>query len=234
MSKRRLGEGWRERVNPAFIRYNRACRANAALVKIKDQQAAKEAFDRQYEEFCAASRGIHEETAKLASSQSNRPVADILKPLDGEVWPWPVAGEPGKGYLTNPEASSFFRTLVFLKYGLTFRELVTEIERNPKAYRKWIRIHEDYYRLRFGKRSFDDLQLKFNLTHFQVIERGLPFGLRRLNQWELADCFDEICPCGSNQHSAEYLGKLRARIVKALESLGERNTRATTVDTSGS
>ena len=233
MSKRRLGEGWRERVNPAFIRYNRAFRANAGLVRIKDQQAAKEAFDRQYEELCAATRGLHEEAAKLASSQGNTPEADILKPLDGEVWPWPP-GESGKAYLTNPEASSFFRTLVFLKYGVTFRELVTEIEKNPKAYRKWIRVHEDYYRLRSGKRSLENLQLKFNLAHFQVIERGLAFGLRQLNQWELGDCLDDICPCGSNQHSAEYLGKLRTRIVKALQSLGERNTRPTTIDTSGS
>jgi hypothetical protein len=234
MSKRRLGEDWRERVNPAFIRYNRAFRANAALLRIKDPQAAKKAFVRQYEELCAASRCFNEEAAKIASSQSNGPGTDILKPLDGEVWPWPVTGEPGKGYITNPEACSFFRTLVFLKYGVTFRELVTEIETNPKAYRKWIRVHEDYYHLRFGRRSLDNLQLKFNLKHFQVIERGVAFGLKGLNQWELADCLNEICPCGSNQHSAEYLGKLRTRIVKALESLGERNTRATTIDTSGS
>ena len=53
---------------------------------------------------------------RFASSERNGPVTDILKPLDGEVWPWPVAGEPGKGYLTNPEASSFFRTLSLYKW----------------------------------------------------------------------------------------------------------------------
>jgi hypothetical protein len=233
MSKRRLGEKWRERVSPVFVRYYRALKANAAIGGIKDRKAAKEAFDRQYKELCAATRSMNEEAAKIASSRGNDTGADILKPLDGEVWPWPLTGESGKAYLTNPEACSLFRTLVFLKYGVTFRELVTEIERNLKAYRKWIRIHEDYYRLRSGNR-FDDLQLKFNLTHFQVIVRGFAFGLKRLNQWELADCLDEICPCGSEQHSPEYLGKLRTRIGKALESLRERNTRATTIDASGS
>jgi hypothetical protein len=233
MSKRRLGEGWRERLNPAFVRYYGALKANAGIGRIKDRKAASEAFDRQYEELCAASRSMSEEVAKIASSQSNELEADILKPLDGEVWPWPVSGESGKGYLTNPEACSFFRALVFLKYGVTFRELVTQLEGNPRAHRKWLRVHEDYYRLRSGKRSLDNLQLRFNLTHFQVIERGLAFGLKKLNQWELADCFDEVCPCGSQQHSAEYLGKLRTRITKALKSLRQRNACATTIDTLG-
>jgi hypothetical protein len=44
------------------------------------------------------------------------------------VWPWPENGEPGKAYITNPESCSIFRTLVFLKYGLTFREPVCELE----------------------------------------------------------------------------------------------------------
>jgi hypothetical protein len=169
---------------------------------------------------------------KSLQRKSGEPSADtdILKPLDGEVWPWRPTGESGKAYITNPEASSFFRTLVFLKYGVTFRELVTEIEGDPKAYKKWLKVHEDFYRLRSGKRSFDDLQLKFNMTHFQVIEQGLRYGLKDLNQWELEDCLNDICPCGSQQHSAEYVSKLRTRITKALASLKERNTRPTTID----
>jgi hypothetical protein len=220
-------------VNPVFVRYYLALKANATIGKIKDQRASKTAFDRQWKELCAASRCMNEEMVKIASSPNFQPAADILKPLDGEIWPWPVNGESGKAYLSNPESCSFFRTLVFLKHGITFRELVTQIEKSPQAYRKWIRVHEDYYRLRFGKRSIENLQLKFNLTHFQVIDRGLAFGLKELNQWELADCLDEICPCGSRQHSAEYVGKLRTRIIKAVNSLRERNAMPTSFDIPG-
>jgi hypothetical protein len=230
MSRRRLGEDWQEKVDPAFVRWYRVQRANAALGKVKDRKAARDGFNRNWKELCEASREFHQAVTRV-SSKNGWPDADILKPLDGEVWPWPTRGD--KPYFTNPEASSIFRTLIFLKYGVTFRELVTEIELNPSAYKKLLRVHEDYYRLLAGKRSLDTLKLKFNMTHFYIIEKGLLFGLKCLNQWELADCLNEICPCGSEQHSAEYLSKLRTQIQKALISLQQRNLQPTTMPNEG-
>jgi hypothetical protein len=176
--------------------------------------------------MCTASHLLNIERAKITNPEFTG--AEITKPLDGEVWPWPENGEPGKAYITNPESCSIFRTLVFLKYGLTFRELVCELEHDPMAYEKWMRVHADYRRFRWG-RPPEKLKMKFNLTHFGIIMQGLDFGLKKLNEEELAECLDEICPC-SRPHSADYLKKLRAEMIRACKSLGARNARPTTVD----
>jgi hypothetical protein len=176
--------------------------------------------------MCVASRQINAEREKITNAEFRD--LEIVKPLDGEVWPWPMSEQPGKTYITNPESCYMFRTLVFLKYGITFRELVCQIERDPEAYQKLMRVHEDYRRFRWG-RSLDRLKMKFNLTHFQIISQGLDFGLKELNQEDLAECFDEICPC-SKPHSSDYLKKLRAQIIKACMSLPARNAQSTTAD----
>ena len=75
----------------------------------------------------------------------------------------------------------------------------------------------------------ETLKMKFSLTHFGIIVQGLDFGLKKLNEEELAECLDEICPC-SRTHSADYLKKLRAQMMRACKSLGARNARRTTVD----
>jgi hypothetical protein len=229
MKIRRLGNDWRMRVNAAFVQYSLAGKANRALGGIQDESKRKEEFQRNFKELAAASHLLHAERQRIGNSEFANVNLEISKPLDGEVWPWPVNGEAGKAYVTNPESDSFFRTLVFLKYGLTFRELVWELEQDPQTYRKWIRVHEDFYRFRWGKASLDDLKLKFKLTHFQIIVQGLDFGLKELNEWELADCLDEICPC-AQKHSAEYLKKLRTRIINACRTLGSRNALSTTSD----
>jgi hypothetical protein len=196
------------------------------LGSISDEIERKKAWDRNYKELCLASRLINSERATIKNPEFGD--VDIAKPLDGEVWPWPVNGQLGKAYITNPESCPIFRTLVFLKYGITFRELVCQVKRDPKAYKKLMRVHEDYRRFRWGSSS-DRLKMKFNLTHFQIIIQGLDFGLKALNQEDLAECFDEICPC-SKLHSSDYLKKLRTQIIKACRSLPARNAQSTTID----
>jgi hypothetical protein len=226
MRTRQIRIGWQQKVNPAYVRWWLARKANAALVNISDKKKRTEEWTRNYKELCAASRLLNAARAKIENPQFVG--SEIDKPLDGEVWPWPVNGEPGKAYITNPESCPIFRTLVFLKYGVTFRELVCQVEHVPKAYQKWMRVHADYRRFRWGG-SLDRLKIKFNLTHFQIIVQGLDFGLKELNEEELAECLDEICPC-SQKHSADYLKKLRSQMTKACKSLSVRNAQSTTVD----
>jgi hypothetical protein len=227
MRTRNIRSGWRKRVNPAYVRWWAAIKANRALITISDEKERTKELDRNFEEQCVASRLLNTERAKITNSE----FVDLAlsKPLDGEVWPWPINGEPGKGYITNPEACPFFRDLVFLRYGVTFRELVCEVDRNPKAYQQWMRVHAAYRRFKWGG-SLDRSKMKFNVDHFQIIVQGLDFGFKQLNQEELAECLDEICPCGSQNHSSDYLKKLRARIIKCCRSLKARNARSTTVD----
>lgn len=118
-------------------------------------------------------------------------------------------------YPQNPESSALFRTLVFLKYGVTFRELICEIatKKDSAAHRKLMSVHRDYWRFLSGV-PLQDMKLRFGSDHFHVVTQGFDFGFDRLTPEELADCLDEICPC-SQKHSPDYLKKLRARIKHA-------------------
>lgn len=226
MRTSQLRSGWRKRVNPAFVRWWLAIKANRAWVRIPDEKKRNAAWSLRFKELCVASCLLNEARKQLKDPEFQQ--WEIDKPLDGEVWPWPVRGEPEKAYITNPESCPFFRTLVFLKHGLTFREMVCELERDPKAYDKWMKVHADYRRFRWGT-PVDKLKMKFRYTHFQIISQGLDFGLKGLTEQELAECLDEICPFCSKEHSSDYLSKLRSRIIKACQSLGERNARSTTL-----
>jgi hypothetical protein len=189
---------------------------------ISDPKQAEESFEKKHKEIAAASRLFEQELARIKHPIAEKVSAAVLAPLDGEVWPWPVPGKPGMAYVTNPEASSIFRTLVFLKHGVTFRALVQELE-NPEAHRKWMAVHRDFWRLQSGNASYSDLKLKFKLEHFEILVQSLDFGLDKLNEWELAQCLDEICPC-AQKHSTEYLKKLRNQIRKASRSLIARTS----------
>jgi len=119
----------------------------------------------------------------------------------------------------NPEASAVFRILVFLKYGVTFRELVRQIdiEIDPAAHKKLMAVHRDFWQMKTGSR-IQDMKLKFNWDHFDLIAQGLDFGFEILDASELAECLDEICAC-AKKHSPEYLKKLRARISRVCGQL---------------
>jgi hypothetical protein len=123
--------------------------------------------------------------------------------------------EQETAYSQNPESSPIFRQLAFLKYGVTFRELIhrIDIEKSPVAQRHLMAVHRDYWRIQSGIR-FEDLKLKFGFKHFQIPTNGLDFGLDKLTADELADCLNEICPC-QQRHSTEYLKKLRIRMKQA-------------------
>ena len=125
-------------------------------------------------------------------------------------------------YPVNPEGSPLFRMLVFLKHGVTFRELIrqVDIEKSQAAHRKLISVHRDYWRILTGAK-FHDLKLKFNWDHFEVITHGLDFGLDGLDEYELADCLDEICPCRL-KHSPTYLKKLRMTIKRVYRDVVAR------------
>jgi len=170
----------------------------------ENDQAVRLAF----QEAGTASRELHIHP----NSISAKVWVALNSGLDGEVTP--TVSEPNRGYIRNPESTPFFRQLVFFMYGITFRELMVEIEKNPKAYGKLLRIHAAYSRLHSGEDGFNHARLKFKLTHFQIMVQGLDFGIDSLNEWELASCFDEICPC-AQKHSVESMKKFRLKVKKA-------------------
>jgi hypothetical protein len=211
---------WHGRVEPAFVAYWSAMKKNWALSKIEDEKEAERKYDKWFSEMAAASRALFAAKRRIKTPFAAKLQQAVFKPLelDGRTDVQALTGREQEGvvaYPQNPESSTIFRQLVFLKYGITFRELIhqIDIEKSPGAQRKLTAVHRDFWRLQSGIR-FEDLKLKFSYKHYQIVIDGFDFGLNSLTLDELADCLDEICPCGQ-KHSPEYFKKLRTRIRQA-------------------
>jgi hypothetical protein len=212
---------WKQLVNPTFAKRWLADKSLRQISKTdNDQEGQHHAFT----EAASANDLLLAEHSKLVDPIAPQVWRKILEPLEGER---DFEGfEVGRTYAINPEAMRMFRTLVFLKHGITFRQLIFEIEKNHDQYPKLIAVHRDFYRMLTGKVPWGGLKLKFNYDHFTLMVQGLDFGLNKLNEFELAECLDEICPC-AQRHSVEYLKKLRQLIKKTcshLVSLDDRTS----------
>src|SRR5208283_3305211 len=120
-------DDWRGQVSQAFVQFWFTEKQNRAVPLVLGEEQSKKRF----QERSAASRLLHEELARIKKPIAPQVWAAILQPLDGEVWPSPPFSRPGEPvtiYWENPEASTTFRILTFLKYGVTFRELISKIE----------------------------------------------------------------------------------------------------------
>lgn len=76
-----------------------------------------------------------------------------------------------------------------------------------------LRTASDLEQLRCGKpiRPF-----KGNLEHQNVFESFWGFGIEKLTPEELADFFDQFCPCGSEGHDPDALKKNRSRFARLI------------------
>jgi len=214
-------QGWSKRVYPVFQRYWLARRKNRELPGSGNPDRK---FQQWFREFSAASREMDDVLSRIKNPIRTRVMAAVLKPLDIEGrhridLPWTGADGELISYPVNPEASGLFRMLVFLKHGTTFRELIhkVDIEKDDSAHKKLMSVHRDYWAVLTTK-HFEDLKLKFNWDHFEIITHGLDFGLDGIDEYELADCLDNICPC-RQKHSATYLKKLRTAIKQTCNRL---------------
>jgi len=86
---------------------------------------------------------------------------------------------------------------------------------NLEAHKKVQRVRDDYWRATHARQSLEPF--KENPDHCELLELGWNLRLRRLSAEELADCFDELCPCGE-VHDPDALKKLRARVRKRFDS----------------
>jgi hypothetical protein len=213
---------WHQRVDPAFLHYWSQKKLNpgwGSAEEARDENLPKKKAARSGTRMADATRKLDAVAAKLGDSTWGFLQSAILKPLDIELKPedrqQSSSGSNNKAiaYPINPEASAFFRKLVFLKHGITFRELIwrCDIEKDPDAHRMLMKVHRDYWLVQSG-REFKGMRLKFSWDHFDMIAHGLDFGFDKLDHYELAECLDEICPCGTPKHSAEYAKKQRTWI----------------------
>jgi hypothetical protein len=216
-----IREGWKVRVNPAFANYWHSLKKNRTLPKPKEKRADCQ-FEAWSREFAVASQAYDEAREQIAAPVGPKIQSTLLSRLETEgpsIIPPGRVNEEARFYPENPESSPIFRKLVFLKYGITFRELIHEIDigKKPAAHRRLMAVHRDFWQVQQGH-GYQALKLKFSMDHFDLITQGFDFGLQKLTAEELAECLDEICPC-DKKHSPEYLKKLRSAIKKACEYL---------------
>lgn len=207
---------WREMVNSIFADWCTSQKANRELSKVRDPEEFERKFKDWLKEAAPRSRAINEARSTMKNSVGAKLLDEILRGLRFHDLSDPEGGDDEQGSVMplNPESSPVFWHLVFMEHGITFRELVrqVDIDKLPSAHKKLMRVHRDYWR--FITKGPAALKLGRKWDHFSVLIQGLDFGLDRLTPEELAECLDEICPCGL-RHSVGYLKKIRTSIKKA-------------------
>jgi hypothetical protein len=105
-----------------------------------------------------------------------------------------------------------FHYLCWFRYNKTAEKLKSEYQGgNLKAIKQMNRLNLEFDLWRFGKLDPNKLKFKTDRDHFMLMVAGLDLGLEALTPYELANCFDALCPCGM-EHDPENLAKLRRRI----------------------
>lgn len=136
------------------------------------------------------------------------------------------------GLESLPEGSTIswgelmLRRICRYKYNTTPEELLRKRNAGDfKAARKFIQLCLDYENWAFGKWDARPESFKSKPDHHLLISLGLHFGIQNLTQSELADCFNEICPCGDKEHSEESLRKLRIKIQRHYNATSREHVR---------
>lgn len=103
--------------------------------------------------------------------------------------------------------------LHFRRFGESVRQTTRNAKRGDlKAYKRIDHTLEDIYGWHCGQQI---KPFEGNLDHNSLLEIGLPLGLDKLSEEEIADFFDDYCPC-RGAHDPNALGKLRRRLVAKL------------------
>ena len=124
--------------------------------------------------------------------------------------------------ISNDELT--LRWLTYVKYGRTLPELLSERKAGSwDAAKKLLRVQELSERVAFNKLRPTDRSLladkNYKRAHRVLIQMGISFGLLQLTESELAEFFDEYCPCG--KHRPENLKKLRQRVLNEMKRTPE-------------
>lgn len=98
-----------------------------------------------------------------------------------------------------------------LKYGKSLLQLQQEMATSFEAHEQLSSINLLCARGRFGELRPADTRFKTDETHMFVFFVGNRYGLRELKAEEMADFFDDFCPC-RREHDVESLRKQWQRL----------------------
>jgi hypothetical protein len=113
--------------------------------------------------------------------------------------------------------SAIDSVLAMIKYQTTAPELRwREMQGDAAAGRKLVEVMHIRNLWLHGQLPRGGLRFKTNVHHNMLGTFGLAAGLNELTSTELADFFDEYCPCGEI-HSSEVMRRLREKLCSMLE-----------------
>jgi len=94
---------------------------------------------------------------------------------------------------------------------VTFRKYQTgDLEASEKVHRTFL----EYDRMQLGGKHPQNF--KPNYDHDVIFSTAWGHGLENLREEELAECFNEFCPCGRAEHDGHALRMQRDRMFRAL------------------
>ena len=137
------------------------------------------------------------------------------------AYPWLQQGYSGH-MDGEKEAAGLLKWLHFERHGEALDKTVMQANAgNLDALHKLQRTQEDAFRIQHGRGPLKKFQ--GDPYHRDLLQIGLCFGMEKLTSEELADCFEEYCPCGK-EHDADALKKQRGRLVRELRAMNQRDS----------
>lgn len=208
VTKRRGRKSWKQKVHPAFVEIARVYRDSAEAVL-----------------------GFRPDHVRRNSQSIRVPVSEVREELLRR-YPELQPGSPSKHvtvafqrFLSQRDiVTGMMEWFCWRRFGHPLAILIAEEKAGSlEAHKKVLRVRDEFWRLVYGKGPV--VPFKGHSHHSDIMELGLNVGLDTLTQEELADCFDEVCPCGK-AHDADTLKKQRTRVRKLLDRARYESLRA--------
>jgi hypothetical protein len=200
---RQPAQSWREKIHPAFIEIAQLRRA---LVEAQKQPVSKraDAVDQVLRQTAEKRDQLLEHYPDLSPRPSWSHVA-------GSGYQHSSAGE---------KVNHVFEYHFFKRFRVPLRlALQRENMGDLNAHNQIVRARDEFWKLAHGYRV---PRYKVSEIHSDLIELGLNLGLNRLTFEELAECFDDMCPCG-REHAADALKRQFKRVEQQLKNAFQKN-----------
>jgi hypothetical protein len=202
--KARRKDSWRTKLHPFFIRVAEYQKEVSILTRSKslyDREKATRMTKELPEELTREADRLYDER-QAAGTQHHRPLMAVYG-AEGLA--------PGSVLSEN---DYMYHRLCWFKFNKTLSQLLKEYQAGEfKAAKQLNKLGLEFDKWRFGKIDPNTVTFKTDVDHFGLVSLGLDLGMMSLTTEELADCFDQLCPCGKS-HDPENLRKLRTRIDK--------------------